>query len=96
VHQKDTALVLDNGFHFFVANSASIPRFAPTGITPWKSAFKFRLLSVATRGTILFYVTIRGAIFFSSWQFAVRLFSSWESAVNISARFATTELNLGP
>jgi hypothetical protein len=52
------------GFQSFVANRAQIPRFATTGIPPWQSALKFRLLTVAIRGTNIFVVAIRVTIFF--------------------------------
>jgi hypothetical protein len=39
-------------------------RFATTATTPWQSALKYRLMNVAIRGTIIFFVAIRGAIFF--------------------------------
>jgi hypothetical protein len=41
-------------FHPFVANRAQIPPFATTGKTPWQSALKFRLLTVAIRETTIF------------------------------------------
>jgi hypothetical protein len=35
-----------------------------TGITPWQSALKFRLLTVAIRDTNIFFLAIRGMIIF--------------------------------
>jgi hypothetical protein len=35
---------------------SNIPQFATTGITPWQSALKFRLLTVAIRSTVIFCV----------------------------------------
>jgi hypothetical protein len=43
---------------------SSVPRFATTGINNWPSALKFRLLTAAIRGTIIFLVAIRGTIIF--------------------------------
>jgi hypothetical protein len=48
------------GIQSFVAFRVQIPRFATTGITPWQSALKFRLLAVAIRGTNIFLLAIRG------------------------------------
>jgi hypothetical protein len=56
------------GFHSIVAKHAPIPQFVTIGITPWQSALKFRLLTVAILGTFLrcnphmifFFKAIRG------------------------------------
>jgi hypothetical protein len=48
------------GIQSFVAFRAQIPRFAKTGITPWQTALKFRILAVAIRGTNIFFLAIRG------------------------------------
>jgi hypothetical protein len=51
-----------NGFHCVLANRAQIPRFAKTGITPWQTALKFGLLTVAICGMNIFLLAIRGQI----------------------------------
>jgi hypothetical protein len=79
------------GFHSFAAYHAPKTQFAMTGITPWQTALKYRLLTVAILGMTISWVQL-----FSLWQYVIRLFSSWQSKRHIWARFATTETNPVP
>jgi hypothetical protein len=52
------------GFNSVVENRAPVLQFSTAGITPWQTALKFRLLTVAIRGTINLFVAICDTIFF--------------------------------
>jgi hypothetical protein len=81
-----------------LANRAQIPllRFATTGITPWQSALKCRLLTVAIHDAIIFFVAIRSTIFFLYGNTRPKYRGVAWSAVYIWARFATTDSNPVP
>jgi hypothetical protein len=46
---------------------SNVPPFATTGISHCKSALKLRLLTVAIRGTIIFFVAI-GGLYTAAWH----------------------------